>query len=213
MAGVGLALAGLGALAKLGTGVAQGIKANRIDKKNIRPEQVVNDEYFKNVSDAESMARTGMPSAQYGQAIQNQQRNMNGVVSALSRSANPSAGLASLLRANNDATLNLDVNNANQRIQNRRYLANQRGVLAQQKQNAFDWNYKSKYLADFAKAQALRGSGMQNMMGAFGDVQQLGMMVENPDSANSKPQNQLPSNSYGNYGLNTYFAPQNQLQL
>ena len=172
---IGAALAGLGALGKLGTGIFQGIKANKIDRNNVRPIQEVQQEYFKNVSDAEQAARMGMPLQQYQQALQNQQRNFNGVTTALGRSANSSAGLSSLLRASNDAALNLDVQNAQQRVQNQRYLAGQRGVLAGQKQNAFDWNQKSKYLAEAAKAQALRGAGAQNLMGAFGDVQQMGM--------------------------------------
>lgn len=176
--GIGTALSGLGILAKGITGIFQGSKANKIDKNNIRPIQEVQQEYLKNVSEAENMARTGLPQQQYLMGLQNQQRNLNGVLGSLRRSANPSAGLGSLLRASNDATMNLDVADANARTQNQRFAMGQRGILAQQKQNAFDWNKKSKYLADFARAQALRGAGAQNLMGAFGDTQQLGMFID-----------------------------------
>lgn len=170
-----VALAGIGALGKLITGIGQGIKANRLDRQNVRPVQQVESEYFKNVADAEQAARLGMPLEQYKLALQNQQRNLSGVTQSLGRSANSSAGLASILRASNDATLNLDAQNAQQRVQNQRYLASQRGILAGQKQNAFDWNQKSKYLGQAARIQGLRGASGQNLMGAFGDVQQMGM--------------------------------------
>lgn len=213
---IGLALAGLGALGKGLTGLFQGIKANKIDRNNVRPVQEVQQEYFKNVSDAEQAARMGMPLQQYQQALQNQQRNFNGVTSALGRSANSSAGLASLLRASNDATLGLDVQNAQQRVQNQRYLAGQRGILAGQKQNAFDWNQKSKYLAQAAKAQALRGAGAQNLMGAFGDVQELGKYIDNPDyqgnGQSSNSQANMLSAPASNQMYPQYVSRFNQLQ-
>lgn len=183
----GAALAGLGALGKLGTGIVQGIKANKIDRNNIRPIQQVQQEYFKNVEDANQMARLGLPQQQYNLGRQNILRNQSNALGLLNRSANPAAGLNAMLRAGNDATLNLDVQNAQARNQNLRGLMGQRQILGGQKQNAFDWNEKSKYLAQSAKAQALRGAGMQNTMGAFGDVQQLGMMMQNQEDGNSDP--------------------------
>lgn len=195
--GLGIAIAGLGALAKGISGIFQGAKANRIDRNNIRPTQNVQQEYFQNVADAEQAARSGMPVAQYQQALQNQQRNLTGGVRALGRSANPSAGLASLLRASNDSALNLDVQNSLQQRQNQRYLASQRGMLANQKQAAFDWNMKSPYLAKFAQAQALRGAGAQNLMGSFGDIQQLGMFIDSDGkSGGQRDQSQLAPPSY-----------------
>lgn len=179
---LGLALAGLGALGKGITGLFQGAKARRIERENVRPMQQVQNEYFQNVNDAEQMARLGMPQQQYNQAIQNIQRNQSGALNQLARSANQSSGINALLRASNDATLGLDVKNAQERNQNMRYLAGQRGILGQQKQNAFDWNQKSKYLAKAAEAQALRGAGSQNLMNSFGDVTQIGMMAEQQEN-------------------------------
>lgn len=199
---IGLALAGVGALGKLTSGIFQGIKANKIDKQNIRPVQTIQNEYLQNVSDAEQAARMGMPLQQYQQAQQNQQRNFNGARTSLGRSANSSAGLAGLLRASNDASLNLDVQNAQQRVQNQRYLGQQRGILGQQKNNAFDWNQKSKFLAQAAKAQALRGAGAQNLMGAFDDISQIGMMASNPNYQGKGGQSQSPNffNAMQQYG-------------
>lgn len=183
--GLGLALSGIGALGKAATGLFQGAKANRIDRNNIRPIQEVQQEYFRNANEAENMARVGLPQQQYLQGLQNQQRNFNGAVRSLGRSANSSAGLAGLLRASNDATMGLDIADANARQNNQRLAMQQRGILGQQKQNAFDWNKKSKYLAEAARAQALRGAGGQNLMGAFGDVQQIGAIVDQNENGNS----------------------------
>lgn len=181
--GLGMALAGLGALAKVGTGIVQGIKANKLEKQNIRPVEQVQNEYFQNVADAERMAQGGMQAQQYNNNQQGIQRNQQGILRVLGRSANPGAGLASLLRGSNDAQLNLDVNDANMRTQNQRMLMGQRGILATQKQNAFDWNQKSKYLAQASRIQALRGAGAQNLMGGFDDVVKMGMSSEQPDSS------------------------------
>lgn len=180
--GLGMALAGLGALAKVGTGIVQGIKANKLEKQNIRPVEQVQNEYFQNVADAERMAQGGMQAQQYNNAQQGIQRNQQGVLRVLGRSASPGAGLASLLRGSNDAQMNLDVNDANMRTQNQRLLMSQRGVLAGQKQNAFDWNQKSKYLAQASRIQALRGAGAQNLMGGFNDVVGMGTASEQPTS-------------------------------
>lgn len=209
---IGLGLAGLGALAKGISGIIQGGRANRIIRENPRPFQTVQNEYFQNVNDAEQMARTGLPQEQYNLALQNQQRNQTGVLRALGRSANPSAGLAGLLRASNDATMNLDARNAEARQMNRRYLAGQRGILAGQKKEAFDWNQKSRYLAKMAEAQALRGAGAQNLMGAFGDVQQIGAMVdanENGEESQQPNYNLMPSRfspRAGNYSGSSFLS-------
>lgn len=180
--GLGLALAGIGALAKVATGIGQGIKANKLEKQTIRPVEQVQNEYYQNVADAQLLAQQGMPAQAYNNATQNIQRNQQGVLRVLGRSAAP-GGLASILRQSNDATLNLDVNDANMRVQNQRFLMGQRSVLAGQKKEAFDWNEKSKYLATAARIQALRGGAAQNLMGGFSDVSQIGAMMENPESA------------------------------
>lgn len=198
-------MAGLGALAKLGTGLWQGIQANKIDRNNIRPIEEVQKEYYENVADAEQLARMGMPAEQYNLAKQGIQRNQSTALNTLSRSSNPSSGLNALLRASNDATLNLDANNAAQRVANRRYLAGQKLQLAGQKKAAFDWNRKSDYLAKYAKAEALRGSGIQNLMSGFGDVQQIGAMGGGGSNGGESgtPNFYNTMNKYGNGNYNT----------
>lgn len=209
--GVGLALAGLGALAKAGTGIVQGIKANKIEKNTIRPFQEVQSEYTKNVEDAGQMARVGLPQEQYNRGIQNIGRNRAIGLTALSRSGNPNAGIQSLIRASNDAVGNLDVQDALARNSNQKFLMQQRGILAGEKKDAFDWNQKSKYLAQMAKAQALRGAAGQNLMGAFDDVQQIGMMAEQQENGGGGGQSMSRQQPTGGlYGaMQQYGTPNN----
>lgn len=175
--GLGVALAGIGALAKGVTGIVQGAKANRIDRNNARPTQVVQNEYYQNLAQAEMMAQQGLPAAEYNLVQQGINRNQSGVLRTLGRSANPGSGLAAVLRASNDANLRLNAQSGAVRQQNQRGVMQQRQIMAGQKQEAFDWNEKSQYLAKAAKAQALRGAGAQNLMGAFNDATQIGMMA------------------------------------
>lgn len=167
------------------TSAVQTHKANQIDKKNVLPIQQVQGEYFQNVADAEQMARQGMPAQQYQNSLNSINRNQAG---ALRRLGGSNQSLASLLRASNDATLNLDANDASQRIRNRMNLFQQRNILAGQKQSAFDWNRKQPYIANLAKAEALRGAGQQNMMGMTNDLLTGGAMYASNADSFKKPQ-------------------------
>jgi hypothetical protein len=80
------------------------------------------------------------------------------------------------VRASNDATNNLNAEDAAARNRNTLALMQQRGILAGAKQNAWNYNYADKYSENLAKSQALRGAGTQNIAGALSDVGQAGMM-------------------------------------
>jgi hypothetical protein len=170
MAWVGIGIAGVSAGAKIISGISQKHQANQINASNIRPVQSVDPAYQQNVNQAEQMAQTGMPSQQYNNSLNSINRNQTGGLLALSRSPNPSAGIASTIRAGNDATNSLDATSAGMRNQNILNLMRQRSILAQQKQNAFDYNNKDKYSENLAKSQALLGAGNQNINNGLNDV-------------------------------------------
>lgn len=196
-----LGLAGAGALLKAGTGLWQTIKGNRIDKKNPFPVEQANPIFQKNVAIAENMARTGMPQQQYNNALNNIGRNQAGAIRQLGRSANPSAGLASVLRAGNDATINLDTQDANARLNNQRFAFGQRLNLAQEQNRVFDWNKRQKYLGLLAKSQGMIGAGMQNLMGGFNDATRIGltgMMMDSPTTTDSFTVNNDPAQTTAN---------------
>lgn len=170
---------GIGVLGKLWSGFSQKNQANKIAKNNPRGVQTVQSEYQQNVNDAELMAKNGMPSQQYNNALNNIGRNQAGGLRLASRKGGTS-GIASILRAGNDATANLDVQDSIQKNRNMLNLLQERRVLGGQKQAAWNWNTRDKYLENLAKEQALRGAGNQNLAGAFNDATQMGVALSQP---------------------------------
>ena len=174
-------------------------------RRNIRPTAEVNNNYLKNVQIAEQMGRTGLPAEQYNLAQQNIQRNQAGAFNALGRSANPTAGINSLLRASNDAQLGLDVQNANTRLNNQRFAFGQRNNLAQEQQRVWNWNNRDRYLEEANAAGQQIGSGKTNAFGALTDLSALGQQYlasENggQSSAANAGSGQLPQLGYRGTG-------------
>lgn len=191
---------GIGGLFGIGAG-------KRRARRNIRPVAEVNENYLKNVALAENMGRTGLPQQQYNRSLQNIGRNQASAFNTLSRSANPSAGINSLLRSSNDAVLNLDVQDANARLNNQRFAFGQRANLAQDQQRVFNWNKIAKYNEEAQAAAEQIGAGRQNSFGALTDLSQIGqqyLAAENgqQSSGSSMPQQlpQLPYRGTGSWG-------------
>lgn len=173
----GGALLGASAIGKGITGLSQEHQASQIEKNNIRPVQTVDPAYQQNVNTAQQMAQIGLPQQQYNNQLNAINQNQAGAISALGNSANPGAGLASIVRAGNNATGNLNAEDAAARNRNTLNLIQQRGILAGANKDAWNYNYADKYSENLAKSQALRGAGMQNVSGAFNDLGQAGMSV------------------------------------
>jgi len=177
---IALAAAGISAIPSIIKGVSglfQIGKGNRLAKQNVRPTQLVNENIAKNAAMAEQMANQGLPQAQYNQAIQGINRNQSGAYAGLGRSANPSAGLASLVRAGNDAVLGLTAADSQARIGNQRFAFGQRSALANEQKDVFNWNSKQKYIENAQAAAALQGAGRQNAFGGLSDLATIGQTV------------------------------------
>jgi hypothetical protein len=168
MSGI-LAAGGLvvaGAAVKGITGAVQNHKASEIEKANIRPVEQVDPLYQQNVNTAQQMAQQGIPQDVINNQTNAINQNQAGAISALNNSSNPGANLASIVRAGNNASGNLNAEQAAARNKNTLALIQQRGILAGAKQNAWNYNYADKYSEQLANSQALRGAGMQNEAGA-----------------------------------------------
>lgn len=199
-AGAPSVLKGVSGLLGIGAG-------KRRARRNIRPTAEVNENFLKNVALAENMGRTGLPQQQYNRAFQNIGRNQASAFNTLSRSANPSAGINSLLRSSNDAVLGLDMQDANARLNNQRFAFGQRANLAQDQQRVWNWNKRDKYNEEAQAAAEQIGAGRQNAFGALTDLSQLGqqyLAAENgqQSSSSSMPQQlpQLPYRGTGSWG-------------
>lgn len=166
---------GAAALGKGVMGAVQNHKASQIEKYNIRPTQYVQPELNQNVATAQQMAQIGLPQQQYNNQLNSINRNQAAGIQALGQSQNPTGSIASIVRAGNDANNNLNAQDAIARNRNTLALLQQRGILANAKQNAWNYNYADKYSENLAKSQALRGAASQNIGGAINSIGQAGI--------------------------------------
>lgn len=170
MSWIAAGIAGGSALLKLGTGLIQNHSANSIENQMQYPTAPIQSEYTQNLNQAQNIAQTGIPAPAYNNQLNSIQRSQAGGLAALSRSANPGANVASIVRQGDDATNQLNSQDAMMRNQNLMGLLNARLQLAQQKDKAWDWNYQQRYLSNLAKANQIRGAANSNINGAFGDT-------------------------------------------
>ena len=172
---VGMGIAAGAGLLKAGLGFLQQAKGKKMLKRTVDPGYKIPKGFGQNLAQSEQMARTGLGSEQYNKAQQNISRNVGTGVRALSRSSNPAAGVAGLVRAQSDATLGLDVSNAAAKRQNilqamgaRREMAGQQLAQQQYAQN--------RYFDKVNEAQARIGAGTQNIFGGLSDIGTAGIM-------------------------------------
>lgn len=199
---VGLGVAAGAGLLKAGLGFLQQAKGKKMLKRTVDPGYKIPKGFGKNLAQSEQMARTGLGSEQYNQAQQNISRNVGTGVRALSRSSNPAAGVAGLVRAQNDATLGLDVSNAAAKRQNilqamgaRREMAGQQLAQQQYAQN--------RYFDKVNEAQARIGAGTQNLMGGISDIGTAGIMSGMAGRKPTETPTETPTPYTGNVGSTT----------
>lgn len=161
------------ALYGIGKSISQSSQANKIDKNNPRPTYSIPDEYVQNVNMAKQMAQIGLPQEQYNNQLNAINKNQASGVSTLNNSANPGSSLAAIVRAGDDATGDLNAQDASARQNNERYLIGQNGVLGQQKLAQQQYNKFDKYSEDYNKAAALRGAGAQNLQNGINGAAQF----------------------------------------
>lgn len=169
------AITAAGAIGKGIYGLTQEHKASQIEKNNIRPIMPVDPIYQQNVNIADQMARQGIPQEVINRQLEGIDQTQAGAVAATSRSANPGAGISSIVRQGDLAKADLNAQDAAARNKNTLLLLQQRGILARAKQDAWNYNYADKYSENLAKSQAYRGAGTQNIIGGLTDLGSAGM--------------------------------------
>lgn len=164
---VGLIAGGLQALGGIGSalfGGGQRRRAKRALANLPYPVYDIPKEVFQNKSLATQMASEGMPSQQYAQGQQNILRQQNNAIRSAQDRRSGIGLIDKIQRASNDATLNLDVEDAKMKQQNQRQLMDVNNQVAGYRDKAFDWNKKNKYLQDRAYYMSQLGAGNQNIM-------------------------------------------------
>lgn len=191
----GLLIAGGLALTKGVIGAVKNAKANKAARENVRPTYQIPEEYNQNLRMAQQMAQVGLPQQQYNNAFNNINRNQSGALNVLSNTANAGAGLASIVRAGNDATMNLDAQDANARVNNQGRVFAANSALGGQKLAAQQWNSLDKYKENAAAIRGQKQAAQQDINGAIGDVANLGVTAA---------MGGLGGNSMGSFGQPTY---------
>lgn len=190
----------LGSAYKIYTGIKQNNEADRILAANARPTKNVQSEYYNNAALANfNAANRGLP----GQGlIQNQLASAQGraVGGAIQSQRDPSS-IAAVLGAS-QGNYNQGIENLG--VQAAKFQQGQQGIaygmntaLAQQKDQAWDWNSKQKYLGAVAAASALKYGGGLNTAAGVGDAANIGTAIA---FGGKNPYGQLPPYGQGQYG-------------
>lgn len=162
---------------KFFTGSSQKKEAERIAAANQRPTKSVQQEYLNNQSLAAfNAANKRLPG--YGM-LENrlaaaQGRAVGGAIDSQRDPASVAAVLSASQGNYDKAIEDLGVQGANFQRGNQQIAYGMNTALAQQKDAAWDWNSKQKYLSAMAAASALRNAGGQNQAGAFNEVADIG---------------------------------------
>ena len=143
-------------------GNAQKKEAERLAASNPYPTQEIPQAILDNQRLAQQYSNQGLPSAQYLQAKQNIARNGTNALRGANDRRGGLAAISSINQGANDATLKLDVADANAVRQNQQRLMQQNNTLGQWQNNVWDWNKRQKYLNTAASVRALLGAGNTN---------------------------------------------------
>jgi len=170
-----LALALAPAAIKLGTGIYQAIKGNKLRNSTSRPTYEIPQEILDSLTDAQVQALRGMPAEQKQQYVDNVMRSQQASLDAMGDRKGGLAGLAGVQQTAIDAYRNMLSMDAQQRQINEQNLQRTRGVVAGFKDKEFDYNQAQPYDQTMAAAEAMTGSGMQNIMGGVQSGSQMGL--------------------------------------
>jgi hypothetical protein len=146
------------------TGFFQRRKAKKELAKLKRPEYEIPQEILRSQKMAEQAANEGLPSQQYNQAQQNIQRQQSRAISAASDRRGGLMALPGVQQQANDSLLNLDVKDAQARMNNQQRVYGINSQLAGYKDKAWEINKMQPYERDYNYYQSLLGAGNQNML-------------------------------------------------
>jgi len=156
----------LGAL-QVGMGIYQTLKGNSMAKGLERPKYTIPDEVQQNLTASQMRALEGLPEEQKKQFVQNVQRASANAVNATADRRSGLVGIAGAQQREVDAYTNLLGQDAAARQANELRVDAARQNMADYKERAFEMNEMSPYLEKRQQAQAMQGSGMQNIFGGI----------------------------------------------
>lgn len=168
---VPLITTGLGILG----GVAQRAQANRLERQNQRPRDIVNTNLLKNQAIASSMANEGMRAEAYNNALLQQQLGLATGLRYGNRSGAP-FNTSALLNSYNKGVLNLNIADDQIAQQNKRLLMSTNSDLAREEQRVFNTNQMQPWMYNASRVESTRRAGNQNIIGGLSAIAQMYMM-------------------------------------
>lgn len=171
MASSGGGQGGGGGLANMGGGLLSGVvgyfqrrKAKKELAKLSRPQYEIPQEILKNQKMAELSANEGLPSEQYNKAMQDINTTQNSLLAGATDRRSALMALPKLARQANESKMNLNVADAQARMQNQRTLYGVGAQTAQYRDKAFNVNRMQPYTEDKNYYMGLLGQGNQNLL-------------------------------------------------
>lgn len=168
-----VAIAGLALSAiSMGIGAIQNRKARKLEEANMRPVMERDPNLALNQELARRMSQEGLPEQVYQNALNNINRNQAGAI-RLGLTSGRGANVANILRQTNDATLQLEAQDAEAQYRNMTTYMNANQAMADENANMFDWNQRQRYLAIQQQVQAYRNAGTSSIYGGIAGFGQL----------------------------------------
>ena len=163
---------GLGsALFSIGSGLARGSRARRLERNNPFPTATVDPNIVRNQQRAGQLARVGLPG--FNNYLSNIFRSQAGALRGATTSGR-SVNVASILGQTNQALLGLGTANEEARINNERLAMDANTAMSAENQRVWNWNEATRYQQMAQRIAQLRGAGQQDLYGGIGMIGQLG---------------------------------------
>ncbi len=191
--------AAAGAL-KMGVGLIQRGSANKWLKNNQEPTESMSSEIKRNQELANIRANTGLPSAQYNNAMKNIQRQqLLALRGASMQGGGKALGLlGGINQQGNDAVGDLDARDAEMRLNNEGQLMNVNNQVAGWKSKLFDSNVRQKWMRQYQQKMGELGAGNTNIFNGIDSIGAAGMQIgAGSGSSGTGSNGQTPS--FGQY--------------
>lgn len=182
-------------------GAGQKKQGNRILGGLTYPTEAIPQAIIENQDEARQRANQGLPSAQYNKAMQDIQRQQMAAIYGTQSKRGGLSTIADVQKNTNDATLNLDAKDAQQRIANQNNLQEVNNAVGGWQDKVWDNNVKQKYLQNYNYAMGLIGAGNQNQSNGI-DKGIAGAGLGIAGLAGVRPQQYYPYS--GGYGGGSY---------
>lgn len=208
--GQGQGLANMaGGVIPLIAGIFQKKKAKKMLANLNQPAYTIPEEVMRNQKMAEMAANEGLPSQQYNNAMKNIQRNQSNMLAGALDRRSALMALPKIQRAANDATGNLDAQDAQARMQNQRTLYGVGNTTSQYRDKAFNINQMQPYQQKYNYAQSLLGAGNQNFTSGLDKLVAGGGQLLAGTSFGSKKKSAGATgdpNYYGGYNADSNYS-------